>query len=202
MTNYETMKEFFVKIPGFDGYEISNLGNVKSLERYIKIQDRTKFVKERILRKAIGKRGYYVVLLKNKNKAYTKYIHRLIAETFIHNFYDKKLINHKDGNKLNNSIDNLEWCTPKENLYHAVKTGLRNPFYMKGKLGEKSNSKKIIYQYDLEGNFIKEWNGAREVCRELNFKSPGKINYCCRGKQKSSKGFIWKYKEGDYEKTN
>lgn len=67
-----------------------------------------------------------MVCISFKNKVYTKYVHRLVGESFINNPLIKKEINHIDGNKMNNNVDNLEWVTPKENVAHAIRTGLIN----------------------------------------------------------------------------
>lgn len=107
------MKEIWKDIKGYEGkYQVSNLGNVKSLERFDKYN---RYVKEKILipRKHTG--GYLRVGLSRKDF----YIHRLVAEAFIPNLKNKKYINHIDGDKTNNNINNLEWCTANENMQHA-----------------------------------------------------------------------------------
>ena len=110
------MKEIWKIIEGYTDYQISNYGIVKS----------TKFNKERILKSGLTKDGYLHVLLSNKNIKKQIYVHRLIANAFIHNTDNKPCVNHKDENKLNNCIDNLEWCTYSENHKHAFKIGLRD----------------------------------------------------------------------------
>lgn len=127
------IKEEWKDIPEYEGkYQISNLGRVKSLPRIIDSQFKGKPIKrkvfERELRKSKNRFGYeYVCLSKNgKTKKYR--IHRLVGELFIPNPMNKPQINHIDGNKQNNRIDNLEWCNNSENMQHAVKMGLwRNP---------------------------------------------------------------------------
>ena len=93
-------------------YQISNLGRVKSLERYDKYN---RYVNEKILVPRKHTQGYLRVSLGKKDY----YIHRLVAETFIENKENKPYINHKDGDKTNNKVENLEWCTAKENMLHA-----------------------------------------------------------------------------------
>lgn len=116
------MKEIWKDIKDYEGlYQISNLGRIKSLP---KIKGRA-LTSEKILSPVIGNRGYKMIFLyKNGNKKRYS-LHRLIAIAFIENKNNKPYINHKDGNKLNNSIENLEWCTCRENTMHALNIGLR-----------------------------------------------------------------------------
>ena len=119
--------EVFVDIPGYEGYyQVSNYGKVISLDRVIKEKTgKTQALKGRILKLRINPGGYYYVGLgKNGSKA-TFAIHQLVAQAFIPNPKNKKTVNHMDGNKLNNSVANLEWSTYSENLEHAYKAGLK-----------------------------------------------------------------------------
>jgi hypothetical protein len=120
--------EIFKDIIGYEGiYQISNLGNIKSLERLVNNHSNfKKRLKEKILKKNISKTGYYVVDLKNNCNRKTLKVHRLIAIHFIENKLNKCFINHINGIKTDNRIENLEWCTIKENNFHAQKTGLKN----------------------------------------------------------------------------
>ena len=107
-------QEIWKDVEGFSGYQISNLGRVKSYKR-----------KNEFIRKTSIVGGYVQVALGSKNiKKQTFYIHRLIAKAFIPNHENKPEINHIDGNKLNNNISNLEWVTRKENCQHAWDNGL------------------------------------------------------------------------------
>ena len=119
--------EIWKKINEFENYEISNLGNVKSLSRLVKNGEGIfRKTKEKILKNQISKTGYYVVDLKCNCKRKTFKIHRLIAIHFIENKYNKGFVNHINGIKTDNNINNLEWCTIKENNYHAQQIGLKN----------------------------------------------------------------------------
>lgn len=133
------MREIWKDIPDYEGlYQVSNLGRVKSLERYVKhLSGSMKLLKERIL-VIIKNGGYYRVTLSKNNIKKAKTIHRLIGESFIPNPNNLPFINHIDGNKLNNSVENLEWCTSQENCIHAVYTGL-----MSSQSGEKNPSSKL-----------------------------------------------------------
>jgi hypothetical protein len=116
------MQEEWKDIIGYEGYyQISNLGRVKFLERQVPRFSKIQILKEKIVKFHLAKRGYYVVDLRVKSKRKTLNIHRLIAIHFIDNPLNKKYVNHIDENKLNNSIENLEWVTNMENICHAKK---------------------------------------------------------------------------------
>lgn len=113
--------EIWKDIAGFEGlYQVSSYGNVKSLAR----QAGTAFLKEKLLRKKMTQDGYEFVCLSKDMKQSTFRVHRLVATAFVNG--DSGLtVNHKDGNKLNNHVENLEWCDRSEQLKHAYKMGLR-----------------------------------------------------------------------------
>lgn len=120
------MEETWKQVVDFDGYMVSSLGRVKSLERVItRINHKgtpvKQVVKEHILKPYIT-RGYYAVMLSMRKH---KKVHRLVAEAFISNPSNKSEVNHKDGNKLNNTLENLEWCTLQENHKHSAAHGLK-----------------------------------------------------------------------------
>ena len=114
------MKEKWTDIKNYENcYQVSNLGNIRSLPRNGTIKH------IRILKPYIDNHGYYIVTLSCKNIKKTYKIHRIVAETFINNPNNKTQINHIDGNKLNNNINNLEWCTILENNIHARENNLK-----------------------------------------------------------------------------
>lgn len=121
------MQEIWKDIEGYEGlYQISNLGRIKSLERIV-ITKRHKIpVKETIRKQNTDTYGYNRVFLRNKNKNKNFQVHRLVAIHFIDNSENKPQVNHIDGVKTNNRVDNLEWVTNKENQYHSIKIGIRN----------------------------------------------------------------------------
>lgn len=118
-------KEIWKEIEGYEGfYQISNLGRVKSIDRFVKGQIGLRKAKGDLKIPTLGKRGYYEIGLNKNSSRKTVKIHRLIALHFIPNPENKPHINHIDGNKLNNKINNLEWCTHAENMRHARVNGL------------------------------------------------------------------------------
>ena len=121
------MKEIYKDIKGFEGYEISNKGNVrtKNGKKTVRSDGQVRVWKQRILKPQVDSQGYYNVKLYINGKQYTRTIHRLLMITFYPENI-KDTVNHIDGNKKNNNINNLEWCTYSENTIHALDTGLSN----------------------------------------------------------------------------
>lgn len=174
------MKEIWKDIKDYEGlYQVSNWGRVKSLRRLITNQYNSFYIEEKILKPQKNRYGYlYVNLYKNGIMKHIT-IHKLVAETFISNRNNLPCINHKDENKTNNVVTNLEWCNYSYNNYYGTRTK---------RAVEKLS--KIVLQYDLNGNFIKEWKSVTE-CRRNGFKH---VDDVCRGERKSCGGYIWKYK--------
>lgn len=165
-----------VCIKGFEGrYTINEQGNIYSIKR-------KKFLKSRV-----QKSGYIYVTLCKNYKQYNFMLHRLIANTFILNPDKKPCVNHKDGNKLNNKISNLEWCSYSENIKHAFDNNLIN--LPKGI--HHHNSKKVG-QYTKKGQLIKIWDSVADAARYLQC-NPDCINRTCRGIRKTYLKFVWNY---------
>lgn len=172
------MTEIWKDIEGYEGlYQVSNLGRIKSLHPHS-----NKAIKPIIL-KADNVRGYPIVQL---HKAATKdrfLIHKLVALAYIPKAEGKNEVNHKDGNKLNNTVSNLEWVTRRENMKHAYKHKLVDT------VKAQNANKKAVYQYDLKGNFIKKYCSCTEAKKETGATN---ISMCISGKRKTSGGYIWR----------
>lgn len=184
----ELTDEIWKDIPSFVGvYQVSNLGRVKSLNYYRKGI-------ESIRKPAINKGYLYVSLYRNNvNKTYA--VHRLVAEAFIENPENKEQVNHKDGNRKNNNVLNLEWATRSENNTHAYHVlGRIAPCL--GMKGKDHWSSKPVMQYKKTGEFVKEWASARDVTREIGIDYRN-ISACClqRPRFNSAGGYLWKFKE-------
>lgn len=165
--------EEFRDVPGYEGtYEVSNLGRIRR--------------NEKILRPIKNKDGYLLVNLCKNGIMRKARIHRLVAYAFIPNPQNLPCINHKDEDKTNNAVNNLEWCTYEYNTNY----GTRNE-----RAGEKISEKlsKPVLQFDLNGSIIKEWPSTIKVEEELGI-NQGSISHCCLGHRNSAGGFIWKYK--------
>ena len=171
-------------------YQASNLGRMRSLDRWVKSRNGSiKLCKGRILKPCTDKYGYlYVNLYKNGKKKF-HLVHRLVAEAFLEIPEELKhlkgtrylQVNHKDENKHNNNVENLEWCSAKYNTNFGTRT-------------EKCSKKlsKPVLQYTLDGEFVREWESTNECGR--NGFHQGAVAACCRGELKKYKDFIWKYK--------
>lgn len=172
-------------IDGFDGmYLISNYGRLKSL----------KGKEERILKPNNTKYGYQQVQLWKDGNLKTFQVHRLVAMSFIPNPNNYEQVNHKDEVKTNNHVENLEWCDCKYNCNYGTRnerhSGENHPLY--GKFGKDNPNAKQIIQLTLGGDYIKTWGSAIDIKRELGYHNSHICN-CCKGKRKSSYGFIWRY---------
>ena len=177
------MQEIWKDIKGYEGhYQVSNLGMVKSLKRKKWNGYGYQILKEKILKQHKDTNGYmYLNLSINGNVKKAK-VHRLIAIHFIKNDNNKKEVNHKNGIKTDNRLENLEWVTHKENSLHARDNNL-----LKGL--------KPIYMIDKNTNkTIMEFKSLTDACRFLNTKSIGNISKCCNGELNTSHGYKWKYK--------
>lgn len=169
------MQEIWKDIKGYEGkYQVSNLGRVKSLNAY-------GHNLEKIMNCPKHHSGYLITIFKVNNKNKTFNVHRLVAETFIPNPDKLPQVNHKDENKLNNCVDNLEWCTRQYNCNY----GTRNDRISK-------NGSKTVNQYDLNGKFIKTWKSITEISKTLNINT-GNLSMACNGKYKTTHGYIWKF---------
>ena len=165
------MKEIWKDIKDYEGhYQVSNLSRVKSI----------KFGKERIMKQNI-RRGYYYVCLSKNGIAKNYFVHRLVAQAFIDNTDNLPQVNHKDENKLNNNVDNLEWCSVLYN--NSYGTRLQK---VSEKMRNRKEWSKSIDVYDLNMNFIETLPSIEECGRKYNV-SPGNVRHCCNGGFKDNK---------------
>lgn len=134
------MEEIWKDIPSYEGYyQVSNIGNFRSLPRIVKYKSTgTRNYPGKPLLTETAKDNYQRIVLMKDGKKIRYQAHKLVALAFIPNPENKPFINHIDGNKSNNKVENLEWCTASENMVHADKTGLRDM-----SKHHPSNSKKI-----------------------------------------------------------
>ena len=170
------MKEIWKDVKDYEElYQVSNLGRVKRV------------TSGRILKGGKDKKGYLKVRLSKNNIKSTKTIHRLVAQAFIPNPENKPQVNHIDENKTNNSVDNIEWMTAKENINH----GTRNERIGKANIISKSIS---IIATNLKTGKSQEFYGISECARQLGLHNQN-ITAVLKGKRRQTGGYTFKYKE-------
>lgn len=180
-------------IEGYEGrYEVSNLGRVRSIDMIISTgnesYNRSMLYKGRILKGSLSCNGYvYITLSRPGRNILKKYVHRLVAEAFLPNPNNYRIVNHKDENKKNNVVENLEWCTHKYNVNYG--TGISRS--REKLLNNKKWSKKIA-QYTLDGELVRTYPSLHEMFRVTNFPRCN-IKRCCEGRGKQRYGYIWRY---------
>lgn len=184
-------QEIWKDIPWYEWlYTISSIWN--------KILSHSRVLKWNLIKIRKNIDWYYVVSISNKWERNLR-IHRLKAITFIPNPENKPFVNHIDWNKENNELDNLEWCTAKENTVHAHKIWLswkNNPFNinnpMKWKFWKNNHNSKPVNQYDIHWNFIKKWECAKEIERSIGINAQY-VSDVCNWRAKTTKWFIFKF---------
>lgn len=180
------MEEIWKDIAGYEGlYQVSNLGNVKSLN-----WGRHGF--PRTLTPKVSNSGRLAVQLSKFGEVKYYLIHRLVASAFIPNPCDYNEINHIDENPVNNRVDNLEWC---DHLYNVRCYLANHPSYHKERKSSSNYGKRLalqIEQLDQDGQVVRRWKNSREIVKETGM-SDWSISECCRGKRKSAYGFKWRY---------
>ena len=185
------MREIWKDVKDFEGiYQISNLGNFKSVDRINIHKDRwgnsIKYkIKGKPKRYSLNNKGYCVIQLYKNGKTKHYLLYRLVAEAFIPNPNNLPEVNHKDENKLNNCIDNLHWCT---RIYN-------NTYGIQSKEGRRKTSKfrmKKVNQYNLKGELLMTFDGIR-VAEEKTGINNRNICGCCKGKTKTAGGYVWRY---------
>ena len=161
----------WLPIPNYeDNYEVNSSGEIRRAKN------------GNILKGYIGKDGYRRVGLTVNSKTKSFLIHRLVAEAFIPNPNGYPCINHKDEDKTNNHVNNLEWCNYEYNLNYGTRNSRAN-----------NSRKKAILQFSKTGEFIKAWDSGTDVYLQMGI-DKGHISDCCNNKRKTAGGYRWQYK--------
>lgn len=170
------MEENWKDIEGYEGiYKISDQGRVKRI---------LPEGKENYLKGSITILGYNKITLSKDGECKDFFLHRLVLNAFLPNTNRSMVINHKDGNKLNNRLENLEWITQKDNIVHAWENGLMHNNYFK------THRKGVICK---ETN--KQYKSIKEAREDVGLKSSCGIRLCLEGKQETAGGYHWAYSE-------
>lgn len=156
-------------IRGYEGlYQVSSEGRVKSVKRNIfRVYNDNGY-------------GYFMVLLSKDGEKKPFYVHRLVAEAFIPNPENLPQVNHRNEQKHQNNVENLEWCSSKYNMNYGT-----------ARERQVEKQRKKVYQYTKEGELVREFDGVNQ-CAEFGFE-PSSVSCCCNGKRKTHKGYKWSY---------
>ena len=187
------MEEIWKDIKGYENmYQISNIGQVKSLEHYVQQKNRwgqtiSRIQKSRLMKIHINKNGYFRVVL-HKNGIEKNYsVHRMVYEAFVGEIPDGMQVNHINEIKTDNRLENLNLMTPKENSNWGTRNERVSEKQTNGK-----NSKPVLKIDPISNEIVAEFPSTKEAERQTGFNH---ISLWCRGERKSADGYIWKYKE-------
>lgn len=177
------MKEIWVKTTVNNDYEVSNLGNIRSLKNN-KIHLLKPFKRGTSNKYGDGRGCYLAVRLLNNGKEQDYAVHRLVAMAFVPNPNNLPQVNHINGIRNDNRAENLEWCDNSYNIWHSYNM-----------LGNKNGTKRIVCQYTKNGNFVREYESVCEASHICNIDSTSIIAVCRKGAyRKTAGGYIWRYK--------
>lgn len=191
--------EIWADIPNYEGkYQVSSLGQVKSLNY------RGNTGKEQILKVLERGNGYFYVDLYDENgKPHHKNIHNLVADAFLDNPLNLPCVNHKDENKANCRLDNLERCTYKYNSNYgtAISRTREKLINNYNNFAAIEKCKRAVVQYSLDMVKIKEYSSTKEAGDAMGAINGSNIVACCKGKRKYAYGFVWRYKDEEVSDT-
>lgn len=193
-------KEKWVPIKGYEGiYAISNLGRVRSLDRaFVDIIGRNYIKIGKVMKQTLCKQtGYWRIGLTNKDGVQKDHnVHRLLAEAFLPNPDNLPCVNHRDENRANNSICNLEWCSYQYNNTYGTATKRRSVSL------KKYNEKNAVSvcQFSNDGSLINTHPSIKKACESLGVEDTGNIGLCINRKIKTAYGFVWRRLGESFEK--
>ena len=172
-------------VAGYEGlYKVSDKGRVYSIPR--------PGTKGGLLNTRC-KRGYELVSLSKDGTEKELSVHRIVLTAFVPNRLRKPQVNHIDGNKTNNKLENLEWATQSENQLHAYSIGLQKPNVREAHKVRHEQTKRKVMQLSIDGKELKTFNSIKEAAKHIGRKDGTHISAVARGKRNSTGGFKWKY---------
>ena len=191
------MKEIWADIIEFNGcYQISNMGRVRSTDRYVNHwRGGKRKVEGKIKTLTLNFGGYLTVGLCENSRMHTRFVHRLVAIAFVPNPSNYDHVNHIDENKLNNTPINLEWCTHKYNMNYGTRTERAT----KSNLNHKNKSK-MVSQSTLDGDLIAIYPSTKEAMRQTGLSSSSISTSACGGRFDNRRGkWVYSYQYAGYK---
>lgn len=199
-------EEIWMPIEGYEGlYEVSNTQKVRSVDRILNHPTGTCLVKSKLKSLQISNKGYYCLSLYKNGHGKVHLLHRLIAKAFIPNPFDMPEIDHINGNKMDNRIENLRWTTRKGNMNNPVTRSRMARYYsdkdwVKDKMQKRIANKcktapKRVYQYSLNGLFLKEYETTIQAEKDTGIKKELITESCRNDGKKQAMGYLWSYKK-------
>lgn len=181
------------QVAGYEGiYEVDQFGRVYSLDRTKTVVDNGRIYEKPIagrqMKQSIHTKGYKTVSLTKNGSTKTMFVHRIVAEAFLPNPNNLPMVNHKDEDKTNNFIDNLEWCTASYNRTY----GKAIERQAKKIRGRESKKKIAVIQRDMSGDFLNWFDSLTKAAENVNG-STSSISAVCKGKRKMAYGYLWEY---------
>lgn len=187
----ERKQEIWRDVPGHEGlYQVSNQGNVRSIDRIITDTKRKRLYKGKQLKLKEDYAGYLCVILYKNSVGQDWKVHRAVALAFLPNPEHKRVVNHIDGNKQNNCVENLEWATHSENARHAYTTGLRVVSEKQRASRELPTLQKAVF--GTKDGIRYSFRSIHEAARLIGGNESA-ISQCCKGKRKTHRGYEWVY---------
>ena len=180
------IEEIWKPVVGYEGiYEVSSLGRVKSCERtIIRSNGREINFPDKIMKPSINHKGYLIIDLRKNGNRQGGFIHRLVGKAFIDNPLNKERINHKNGDKTDNRVQNLEWVTNQENMAHAYK------FLGRTNKAASESRKRIVEQLNGDGSIVNIFESIKEAFDKTGINN---ISAVCRGIKQNAGGYKWRY---------
>jgi hypothetical protein len=184
--------EIWKDIKGYEGYyQVSNLGNVKSIGRVVQRSNFPLPIKERILKATVNKKGYLVVNLQRGGNAKVCTIHRLVAEAFLEKDDTRSFVDHINTDKSDNNASNLRWVTAQENSNNPMtKEHQKQSSAANAKHGGESKCSRSVFQFNLKRELIGKYPSTLEASKAIGVKRE-KIQACIYGSQIICGGFLW-----------